>query len=115
MSSVVVLILHDLRRFEEVLAAWHDAGAAATTILEALGTRDPREQARREDLPLLPSIRDLLHADDAPRRIIFSVVPEETVEPLVQATEGVLGDLAEEGNGILFVLPVARTVGIRGQ
>jgi nitrogen regulatory protein PII len=115
MSSLVVLILHDLRRFEEVLAAWHDAGAASTTILDALGTRDPREQARREDLPLLPSIRDLLHADDAPRRMIFSIVRDELVDPLVRATERVLGDLAEEGNGLLFVLPVARTVGVRGQ
>lgn len=113
MYSNVVLILHDQRRFEEVIAAWHDAGAPAVTIIDAMGTRDPREQARRDDLPMLPSIRDLLRSEDAPRRMVFALVRNEAVDVLVAATEQVLGDLSKEGNGLLFVLPVSRVVGLR--
>jgi nitrogen regulatory protein PII len=113
MYSTVVLILHDQRHFEEVVAAWHDAGAPAVTIVDAKGTRDPRERARREELPLLPSIRDLLQSDDAPRRMVLALVRDEAVDALVAATERVLGDLSKEGNGLLFVLPVSRVVGLR--
>ena len=113
MSSLVVLVIYNLSRFEEVLAAWHDAGATAVTILEGVGTRSPEEQARRADLPILPSIRDLLQSDDAPRRIIFSVVRDELVEPIADATRGVTGDLSEPQNGILFVLPVSQVFGLR--
>lgn len=112
MPSLAVLVLYNLSHVEEVLAAWHDAGAAEVTIMDGLGTRLPSEQARRDDLPLLPSIRDLLQADDAPRRIIFAAVPEAAVDALVLATERVLGDLRGRGNGILLVLPISRAVGL---
>ena len=113
MHSMVVLVLHNLTRFEEVLSAWHEAGASAVTILESVGTRGPREQARREDLPLLPSIRDLLQSDDAPRKTVFSIVRDELVERLIQTTTDIVGDLQQPGNGILFVIPVTRVEGLR--
>jgi hypothetical protein len=109
----MVLVLYNLGHFEEVLAAWHDAGALELTIMDGVGTRLPSEQLGRDDLPLLPSIRDLLQADDAPRRIIFAAVPDELVDPIAAVTERVLGDLRERGNGILIVVPVSRIVGFR--
>jgi hypothetical protein len=109
----MVLVLYNLSHSEEVLAAWHDTGAVELTTMEGLGTRLPSEQARRDDLPMLPSIRDLLQSDDAPRRIIFAVVPDELVDPIAAVTEQVLGDLRERGNGVLVVLPVSRVVGFR--
>ena len=113
MPSMMILVLYNLSHFEEVLAAWHDAGALELTIMDGVGTRLPSEQAGRDDLPLLPSMRDLLQADDAPRRVIFAAVPDELADPIVAATERILGDLRERGNGILVVLPVSRIVGFR--
>ena len=112
MPSLVVLVMHDLTHFTDVLSAWHDAGAPAITILEGLGTRDPKEQARRE-LPLMPSVRDVLHAEDMPRTTIFSVVPDEVADALAEATHEVLGDMTEPGKGILFIVPVTRVLGLR--
>ncbi len=113
MPSLVVLIMHDLSHFTDVLSAWHDAGAPAVTILEGLGTRDPKEKARRGDLPLFPSLRDVLHAEDIPRTTIFSVVPDDIADRLAEATEQVLGDRSEPGKGIFFVVPVTRVLGLR--
>jgi len=113
MPSLIVLVLYNLSHFEDVLTAWHDAGAMELTIMDGLGTRQPSEQARRDDLPILPSIRDLLQADDAPRRVIFSVVPDGLVDPIVAVTERLLGDLRERGNGVLVVVPISRVVGFR--
>ena len=113
MPSLAFLVLHDLSHFNDILAAWHDAGAPAVTILDAVGTRDLKEQASRDDLPLMPSIRDLIQADDAPRTTIFSVVPDEIVDKLADATIELMGDLSEEGKGIFFVVPVSRVIGLR--
>ena len=113
MPSMVVLVMHDLTHFSDVLSAWHDAGSPAVTILEGLGTRERKELARRE-LPLMPSVRDVLHAEDMPRTTIFSVVPDDDVaDRLAEATEQVLGDLSEPGKGIFFVVPVTRVLGLR--
>ena len=113
MPSLAVLILHDLSRFSDILSAWHDAGAPAVTILDSVGTRDLKEQSRRDDLPLMPSIRDLVQADDAPRTTIFTVVPDEIVDKLADVTVELMGDLSEQGKGIFFVLPVSRVMGLR--
>lgn len=113
MPSLVALVLFDLRHFEATLAAWRGAGASAVTILDSVGTRELEEQARRADLPLMPSIRDLLQAEGAHRKTIFSVVQDDVVEPIIKATEEVMGDLSEPHKGILFVMPVSRVVGIR--
>ena len=113
MSSMIVLVIHDLSQFDELLDRWHDAGAPALTMFDCVGTRGPREQGERDDLPLMPTIRDLLQSDDAPRKMIFSIVPDDAVDPIVDATVDMLGDPSEEGKGILFVLPVARVIGLR--
>ena len=112
MPSLVVLVMHDLTHFTNVLSAWHDAGAPAITILEGLGSREPKEQARRE-LPLMPSLRDVLQAEDMPRTTIFSVVPDDVADALAEATDEVLGDMTEPGKGILFIVPVTRVMGLR--
>jgi nitrogen regulatory protein PII len=106
------MVLHDMTHFGELMSAWQDAGAPAVTILEGLGTREPKEQARRE-LPLMPSVRDVLHAEDMPRTTMISVVPDDVADRLAEATEQVLGDLSEPGKGIFFVVPVTRVLGLR--
>ena len=113
MTSMVVLVLHDLSKFSEILSAWHDAGAPAVTIFDGLGTREPGETNFSDDLPLMPTIRDLIQADDMPRTMVFTVVPDEVVDDIANATLELMGDLSEEGKGILFVLPVAKVWGLR--
>lgn len=109
MPSMVVLVAHDQGDVDEVITRWHEAGAPAVTIIDSMGTRRP-EEALRGELPLLPSIRDLLQSDDAPRKTVFAVVPDELVDALVQATGEAIGGRPDSGAGFLFVLPVARVV-----
>jgi nitrogen regulatory protein PII len=39
---------------------------------------------------------------------------EEKVDQLIEATQKIIGDLNNAHNGVLFVLPVSRVVGLRG-
>ena len=113
MYSLVLIVLHEVSRLDEVMTAWREAGAPAITILDSVGTRELDEQASRDDLPLIPSIKHLLQAEDAPRKTMFAVVENDTVDAIVDATEGVLGDLSEAHKGILLVLPLGRVIGYR--
>ncbi len=45
---------------------------------------------------------------------MFSIVENATVDALVKATEEVVGDLSEEGKGILLVMELSKVVGFRG-
>jgi nitrogen regulatory protein PII len=46
---------------------------------------------------------------------MFTVVEnEEKVDELIEATQKIIGDLNNAHNGVLFVLPVSRVVGLRG-
>ena len=114
MYSLVLFVLHEMSQLDAVLTAWREAGAPAITILDSVGTREMDEHGRRDDLPLMPTIKDLLQSDYAPRKTMFAIVENATVDALVKATEEVVGDLSEEGKGILIVMELSKVVGFRG-
>jgi hypothetical protein len=117
MYYVVLLVLHDVSRLEEILTAWEGAGVSGITVLATTGLGRIRQRAvLREDLPLMPSLEDLLSGqhEEYLNRSLFSIVEgEELVDRLVAATERVLGDLNQPRNGIIVVLPAARVYGLR--
>jgi len=115
MDYMVLLIVYDMVASASVLDAWEKAGAPGITILESTGLGSIREMAMRDDLPLMPSLRDLLRSREQQHRTLFSVVEgEEMVDRLVAVTEKAMGDLNNPYSGVLFVLPVSRVVGFRG-
>jgi nitrogen regulatory protein PII len=113
MAHLVVLVLDNLLQFPGVLRAWEEAGAPGVTILESTGLRRVLGAAR-DDLPLLPSLRDVIVGSELHHRTLFSVVEDEaTVERLIAATESVVGDFGEPHSGLLFVVPVSRVLGLQ--
>jgi len=112
MAYLVVLVLDNPDQCQEVLQAWEEAGASGATILESTGLAR-LQKAIRDDLPLVPSIRNLLGIQELHHRTLFTVVQdEETVERIIVATQKVTGDLNLPHTGILFVVPVVRVLGV---
>lgn len=115
MQYMVLLVMHDVNRLNEVLVAWEDAGASGVTVLATTGLGRIRQKfALRDDIPLIPSIHDLLidPSQEVLNRTLFSLVDsEELADKLVAATEKVLGSLDQPRNGIMAVIP-ARIYGI---
>ncbi len=67
-----------------------------------------------DDVPLFPSLSNLLRGEGAAQKTVFAVVRDPAaVEALIAGTKRVLGNLDEPGEGILFTLPVTRVVGLR--
>ncbi len=111
MAHLVVCVMNQAQYCPELLTVWTKAGAPGVTIVESSGIQ-PRTAGVADDIPLFPSIRDMMEKGEMHHRTIFSVVPDEaTVDRIVEATEGILGDLCSPGRGILFVMPVSRAIG----
>ena len=110
---LVVMVVSCVENCPDVLEAWEKAGVSGVTIIESIGMRH-LQNIIREDLPLMPSLRDLVSNEELAYRTLFSVVPDEdTVDRVVAATEAVVCDLSLPNSGFLFVVPVSRAVGLQ--
>ena len=113
MSYLVVLVVDDIDNCPAILQAWEEAGILGVTILQSTGLGRVRRAGLREELPLLPSLSDLLQNEEVHHRMVMSVVEEEsTVDRMVAIVEEVIGDLDEAHTGFLFVVPVLRAYGM---
>ena len=113
MANLLVLVLDNPDQCHAILDAWEGAGVTGVTILESTGQARLR-QALRDDLPLMPSLRDLLAGSELHHRTLFSVIgDDEILERAIAATERTIGDLDTHHSGVLFVMPVTRVLGLQ--
>jgi len=116
MPNLIVLVMSNVEQCHEVIHAWEAAGVNGATILESIGMRQWLDQhaLHRDDLPLMPSLRKLLQTDEVHHRTLFSVISDDCdIDEVIRKTEEVVGDLDQQGNGFLFVVPVSRVKGLR--
>jgi hypothetical protein len=116
MPNAVFIVMSSLDKCHDVLDAWEELGVTGVTILESIGLRKVQEiRARRDDLPLFPSLRHLLEDEEYHHRTAFVVLDDDfDLEGLIRVTEqAVGGDFDAPDTGILFVVPVTRALGMR--
>jgi hypothetical protein len=113
MSYLVVFVLDDPDRCQNVLDAWEAAGAKGITILESTGIGRVRRVGVRDDLPLMPSLSDLFKSAETHNRTLFSVVDDlETARTLVRAAQNTVGDLEKPDSGLIFISPLVEVYGL---
>ncbi len=115
MYHMILLILDDVNQCSTILEAWEAQGVGGITILESTGLGRVKKASIRDDIPLMPSLSRLLQTREERHRTLFTVVEtEEMVDQVINATEAILGDMEDPNNGVIFVLPVSRVVGLHG-
>ena len=114
MPELIVLVLDDASRVDEVINAWLKAGVSGLTLLDSAGLgHEFAKHGARGDLPLMPTLESLLSLREEHSRTLFSVVPDGfDVDALLAATEALTGALDQPDTGILFTLPVTRAKGL---
>lgn len=114
MKFMVIAVIDDLAKCPSILKAWEDIGVTGVTILESTGLgRIRKGELLRDDLGIMPSLRNLMQTREEHHRTMFTIVKEEeVVDQIFEATEAVLGDLRQPNKGILFAVPVVRAYGI---
>jgi nitrogen regulatory protein PII len=111
---MVMFVLHNTEKLDELLDAWEAAGVPGITILQSTGLGRARNlPGRWDDLPLMPSLRDFYEHDELFSRTLFSVVPDETAaDRVIKATVDTVGELNEANTGLLVVFPLIKVLGL---
>jgi nitrogen regulatory protein PII len=113
MNFLVVLIVDKIDDCPVVLDAWESAGVFGVTILGSTGIGRIRRHGLRDDLPLMPSLQDLLESEEVHHRTLLSVVDsQEMVDKMVALAQQVIGDLDDPHTGFMFVVPVIQVYGL---
>ncbi len=113
--SMILFVLHDSEKLNDILTAWEEAGVSGITIFKSTGIgRIHQEQGLRDDIPLMPDINDFFPNPEHLGRTIFTVVKDESlVDKVINATEKILGSLEKPNTGLLLVLPVTKSLGLK--
>jgi hypothetical protein len=111
---LILLVLNDPDKLEDLLIAWEEKGVEGATVLFSTGLGRIRQlEGWRDDMPLIPSLRDFYEISENMNRTIFTTVKDEAeVDAILAATKRVVGDLNEGETGLLLVLPVSRAYGV---
>lgn len=113
MTNLLVFILDNIDQYPAILQAWEEAGVPGVTILDSTGLGHFRESTIRDDLPLMPSLSDLLPNREVNHRTLFSVIEDdEVLQRTIDATKGIVGDFTRPHGGLLFVVPVSIVLGL---
>ncbi len=113
MPFLLMYVLDRVGQMPAVLDAWERAGATGITILDSTGIGRLRQAGLREDLPLMPSLSDILANESVYHKTLLTVVEGETViQNIVDATRQIVGDFSANHTGILCVLPVLQIYGL---
>jgi hypothetical protein len=112
--SMILFVLHDPEKLQQVLEAWESCGISGATVLYNTGIGRLRQnQGLRDDLPLIPSLSAFAAHPEHHGRTLFTLTDDDSLIPaLIEATERVVGDLNQPGSGILAVLPVSQIHGL---
>ena len=111
---MIMFILNDPDRCQEVLDAWDQAGAPGITILRSTGLGRIRDRmGLKDDIPLMPSLEDFFQTEENLHRTLIAIVRgRPLVDRILEATRSTLGDLNAPNTGILVVLPVLEAYGL---
>ena len=109
---MVMLVLDDPDRLDEVLDAWYEAGVGGVTIIESTGI-NRRRMARQVGALFMEGINRLIGSEEESHYTLFVIVKDEsTVRTCQEKVEAIVGDLNEPNTGVLASWPLTYVKGV---
>jgi len=113
MAYLVVLVVDDIDDCPAILDAWEAAGVLGVTVLSSTGLGRIRRAGLRDDIPLMPSLHNLLEREEVNHRTLLSVIDsQELVDKMIAIAQQIIGNLEDPHTGFLFVVPVIQAYGL---
>ncbi|MEI6044708.1 MAG: hypothetical protein WCS37_10165 [Chloroflexota bacterium] len=110
--QLVVVILRETDKLEELLNRWEEAGTLGATVLDCIGRTQLREALSMDDLPLFPSLADLTRSESVGEKLVFSIVSSnELAQRLITLSKQIL-EKAPTCKGLIFTVPLGTALGL---
>lgn len=107
---LLLMVLDDSDRLNEVLESWREAGVPGITILESTGLN--RVLPRHTAQPMYAGFSHIFAGGRVGHNTLFAIVDSmEIAKAAAKATENVLGDLSKPHTGIMCALPISQVWG----
>lgn len=109
--QMVMFVLDDPNRLDEILEAWEAIGVSGVTIVESTGIH--RWRAQRVRVPFRYGFQRLVESQQEGHYTLFTIVKgEETVRRCIAAAENVVGDLDTPNSGVIASWPLSVVKGV---
>jgi nitrogen regulatory protein P-II 1 len=111
MNYMVMLVLEDMSKLDDVLDALCDAGVSGATVIESTGLH--RSRFKRVHVPLRFDFEQLGSILERSNYTLYAVVQDESlVERCIEAIEAVVGDFSAPNTGVLAAWPLPLVRGV---
>jgi nitrogen regulatory protein P-II 1 len=111
---ILIMILADCERLNEVVDAWMQAGVTGVTVMDSVGSGG--KIVRDAPSPLYMGFSQMFGRRWVEHSTLLALLPTtEMADTAVAATEKIVGPLEDNGNGVAFVIPALKTWGLSEQ
>ena len=111
---MIMLVLDDPNRLDEVLVAWRSVGVSGVTIAETLGGH--RREARRVRGRYLFGLTGLAESAERSQYTLFAIVADSRMVGMcLDATESIVGDLKDPNSGVFAAWELSLAKGVPDQ
>ncbi len=106
--QLLIAVVNDPDKLDEILSGFLELGITGATVVGSEGMG----RLLTDDIPIFAGLQTLIAGSRPQNRTIFSVIPDDMVEPAFALLQDVCGQLDAPATGIAFAIPVTRVVGL---
>jgi len=111
MTTLLMVILHDLTYMPEILDAWKRIGVPGVTILHSIGGFQASELVRKSGLGGFLKMFEEVRSS---QRTLFSLIDDQALlEQAISEADRVVKGFDRPRSGILFTLPIGQVLGLQ--
>jgi hypothetical protein len=112
MMYMVLLVLDDPERLDEILDAWEAIGVSGVTIVDSTGI-NRRRLAKQVGTTFMAGINRLMSGDQESHYTLLTIVNgEPIIQECQEAVEKIVGDLNKPNTGVLAAWPLTFVKGV---
>ena len=109
-AQLLLCVVNEPSKVEEILEAFLDIGVTGATIIDTYGMGNVLAQ----DIPIFAGFRQMLSGSGTNNKTIISVIDsDETLHAAIHAIETICGNLEDPSTGIMMSLPLDFVKGLR--
>ncbi|NNF06958.1 MAG: P-II family nitrogen regulator [Candidatus Eisenbacteria bacterium] len=108
--KLLVFVLNQPEKLEEILAGFVELDITGATVLDSVGMG----QFLASESALFAGFRSVIRGTNESNKTITTVIQDDAIiDQVIPLIEEVCGPLDEPGTGILFTLPIDQIFGMR--
>ncbi|MCU0485529.1 MAG: hypothetical protein MUC85_05400 [Anaerolineales bacterium] len=105
---MILLVIDDPHKLDQVLAAWEQTGIKGATIIESTGI----QRLRRKSIPMRYLFQTSALIEEGHLTLLVIVENEQMVQACLHATEQIVGDLNTPHTGVFAAWPLTIVRGV---